>query len=56
MNYDKELLRRFYLQKGYADIEVIERHGAELAPDRSAFFLTFTVSEGERYKIGSVAV
>ncbi len=55
VNYDKELLRRFYLQKGYADIEVVSAN-AELAPDKSAFFLTFTISEGERYKIGSVAV
>ena len=24
LNYDKELLRRFYLQKGYIDFEVID--------------------------------
>jgi outer membrane protein insertion porin family len=53
VNYDKELLRRFYLQKGYADIEIVSAN-AELAPDRSAFFLTFTINEGERYKIASV--
>jgi outer membrane protein insertion porin family len=55
VNYDKELLRRFYLQKGYADIEVVSAD-AELAPDKSAFFLTFTLNEGERYKVASVTV
>ena len=55
VNFDKELLRRFYLKNGYADFEVTNAT-AELAPDRSAFFLTFTVSEGERYRIGKVSV
>lgn len=55
LNYDKELLRRFYLRNGYADFEVISAT-AELAPDRSAFFLTFTLHEGERYRIGSVQI
>jgi outer membrane protein insertion porin family len=55
LNFDKELLRRFYLHNGYADFEVTNAT-AELAPDRSAFFLTFTVSEGERYKVSKVTV
>ncbi len=53
VNFDKELLRRFYLQKGYADFQVVSVN-AELAPDRSSFFLTYTLSEGERYRIGKV--
>jgi outer membrane protein insertion porin family len=55
VNFDKELLRRFYLKNGYADFEVANA-SAELAPDKSAFFLTFSVNEGERYKIGKVTV
>lgn len=55
VNFDKELLRRFYFKHGYADFEV-QNATAELAPDRSAFFLTFTVSEGERYKVGKVTL
>ena len=55
VNFDKELLRRFYLKNGYADFEV--RSGAaELAPDRSSFFLTFTITEGEQYKVGTLSV
>jgi outer membrane protein insertion porin family len=55
VNFDKELLRRFYLKNGYADFEAVNAT-AELAPDKSAFFLTFTINEGERYKIGKVSV
>ena len=55
VNFDKELLRRFYLKNGYADFEVRDAT-AELAPDRSSFFLTFTLNEGERYTVGSINV
>jgi outer membrane protein insertion porin family len=55
IKFDKELLRRFYLRNGYADINVTNAN-VELAPDRSAFFVTFKVDEGERYKIGTVEV
>ncbi len=55
INFDKELLRRFYLKNGFADFEVKDAT-AELSPDRKAFFVTFTVSEGERYKIGQVSI
>ncbi len=55
VNYDRELLRRFYLRKGYADFEVLSAN-AELAPDRSAFFVTFALNEGARYSIGKIGV
>lgn len=50
---DRELLRKFYLREGYADFRVVSSV-AELTPDRSAFVLTFTVEEGERYRYGNV--
>jgi outer membrane protein insertion porin family len=53
--YDRELLRRFYLKNGYADIQIVDA-SAELSPDRKGFFLSFTVSEGERYKVGKVTI
>ncbi len=53
--YDKELLRRFYLKNGYVDVDITSGTG-ELTPDRSAFFLSFTINEGERYKVNSVTV
>ena len=55
LNFDKELLRRFYLKNGYADFEVRDGR-AELSPDRTSFFVTYTIAEGERYKIGKVVV
>lgn len=53
LTFDRELLRRFYLREGYADFRVVSAV-AELTPDRSNFFITFTVDEGERYKFGVV--
>jgi outer membrane protein insertion porin family len=53
--YDKELLRRFYLKNGYTDFEVVDA-SSELSPDRKSFFVTFTVHEGERYRVGKITV
>ena len=52
---DRELLRRFYLSEGYVDFRV-QSAVAELTPDREQFFLTFTVDEGERYRVGRVTI
>ncbi len=53
--YDEELLRKFYLSKGYADFSV-ESTVAELTPDQKDFFVTYAISEGERYKLGTVDI
>jgi outer membrane protein insertion porin family len=53
--FDKELLRRFYLKNGYADVDIKEAT-AELSPDRRAFFVTFNITEGEQYKVGTVKI
>lgn len=55
LQFDGELLRRFYLSRGFADFAV-QSSIAELSPDRSRFFITFTVSEGERYTFGPQTV
>jgi outer membrane protein insertion porin family len=55
LNLDRELLRKYYLSEGYADFRVVSAV-AELAPDRSGFFITFTITEGERYKFGKIDV
>jgi outer membrane protein insertion porin family len=55
LQLDRELLRKFYLSEGYADFRV-ESAIAELSPDRSGFFVTFTISEGPRYKFGAIDV
>lgn len=53
--FDRELLRRFYLGEGYADFRVVSV-ASELTPDREAFFITFTLDEGERYRFGEVSI
>ncbi len=52
---DQELLRRFYLNNGYADFRVISAV-AELDRERNAFYITFTLDEGEKYDFGVVDV
>ena len=49
LNYDKELLRRFYMQNGYVDFTV-KNAVAELTPDKQGFIITIEVDEGKRYK------
>lgn len=53
LDFDRELLRRFYYREGFADFRVISTV-AELTPDREEFFITFTIDEGERYRFGSI--
>nr|WP_207168828.1 outer membrane protein assembly factor BamA [Rhodovibrio sodomensis] len=55
LSFDREQLRRFYLSEGYAEFEV-RSAVAELTPDRQAFVITFTLSEGDRYTFGEIDV
>ncbi|MAZ01872.1 MAG: outer membrane protein assembly factor BamA [Sneathiella sp.] len=55
LTFDRELLRKFYLSKGYADFRVVSAI-AELTPDRDGFFITFAVEEGPKYKFGEIDV
>ncbi|MEP2828175.1 outer membrane protein assembly factor BamA [Parvibaculum sp.] len=55
LTYDRELLRRYYLQRGYADFRVVSAV-ADLSRDDSAFHITFTVDEGDIYQFGDIRV
>ncbi|MGH6872004.1 MAG: outer membrane protein assembly factor BamA [Rhizomicrobium sp.] len=55
LTFDREQLRRFYLKNGYADFRVVSAV-AELSPDRTNFYITFTVDEGPRYAFGRVVI
>lgn len=55
MNYDQELLRRFYNRHGYADFAVVSAI-AELSRDKKSFVLTFTIDEGKRYKVEDIRI
>ena len=55
MNYDQELLRRFYNRHGYADFAVVSAI-AELSRDKTSFVLSFTINEGTRYKVNDIQI
>ena len=55
LTFDRELLRRFYLSNGYVDFRVISAV-AELMPDRSGFIVTFSLEEGERYRVSAIDI
>jgi outer membrane protein insertion porin family len=55
LEYDRELLRQFYSNQGFADFRIVSAV-AELTPDQKDFFITFTVDEGEKYDFGEVKV
>ena len=52
---DRELLRRFYLKHGYIDVRVVSAVG-EFDPAQKGFIITFTIDEGQQYRIGTVDV
>jgi outer membrane protein insertion porin family len=55
LDYDREQLRKFYTNRGYYDFRVLSAI-SELAPDDSAFAITLTIDEGDRYNFGTVEV
>lgn len=55
MEYDKELLRRFYTSRGYADFSV-QSAVAELSEDHKSFILTFSLDEGPRYEVDKITI
>lgn len=55
LQFDQDLLRRFYNNEGYADFQVRSAN-AELSPNKDAFYITFVIEEGPQYKVGEVKV
>lgn len=55
IEFDREQLREFYNDRGYADFRVTSAV-AELTPDQRDFFVTFTMDEGQRYRFGEISV
>lgn len=55
LQYDQELLRRFYTSQGYADFQV-KSAIAELSPAKDSFNIVFTLDEGIKYDFGKVEV
>jgi len=53
--YDREELRKFYLDEGFADFQVISAV-AELAKDGSNFIITYVLDEGREYRFGEASI
>jgi outer membrane protein insertion porin family len=52
---DRDLIRRFYLSHGYADVQVVSATG-EYDPAQKGFIITFTIEEGPLYHFGTVDI
>ncbi|MBM3528681.1 MAG: outer membrane protein assembly factor BamA [Alphaproteobacteria bacterium] len=52
---DRDLIRRFYLKHGYADIRVLSAVSV-YDPAEKGFIVTFTIDEGQRYRFGKVEI
>jgi outer membrane protein insertion porin family len=55
LQFDRESLRRYYINHGYADFKVLSAV-AQLTPDRQSFYINFTVDEGIKYQFGEITV
>ena len=55
LEYDREQIRTFYTDRGFADFRVVSAV-AKLVPNQKDFYITFTVDEGEEYTWGEVTV
>jgi outer membrane protein insertion porin family len=52
---DRDLLRRFYLRNGFADVRIVSAVG-EYDPEGKGFIITFTIDEGLQYHFGAVNI
>ncbi len=54
LELDKQLLRDFYLSRGYIDVDVVDA-SSDVSRERDAFFVTFTIREGQSFTIGNTS-
>jgi outer membrane protein insertion porin family len=50
---DRDLIRRFYLKHGFADVQVVAAL-TEYDPEKKGFLVTFKIEEGQQYRVGTV--
>ncbi|MCP3389427.1 outer membrane protein assembly factor BamA [Bradyrhizobium sp. CCGB12] len=50
---DRDLIRRFYLKHGFADVQVVAAL-TEYDPEKKGFNVTFKIEEGVQYRVGAV--
>ncbi len=55
IEFDKQVLSDFYRSRGYADFR-INNVNAEFSQEQDAYFITFNIREGQKFKFGVVTV
>ena len=50
---DRDLIRRFYLKNGFADVQVVAAL-TEYDPEKKGFLVTFKIEEGQQYRVAQV--
>ncbi|UWQ23242.1 outer membrane protein assembly factor BamA [Leisingera aquaemixtae] len=55
LEFDKQVLRDFYLSRGYVDFRVNSAN-AEVTQERDAVFLVVDVTEGQQFRFGNITV
>ena len=53
IEFDKQVLRDFYLSRGYVDFRVNSAN-VELTRERDAFYLVLNVTEGQQFRFGEI--
>ena len=53
IEFDKQVLRDFYLSRGYVDFRTLSVN-AELTRERDGYFLTFNIFEGQQFRFGDI--
>ncbi|MBK8771570.1 MAG: outer membrane protein assembly factor BamA [Rhizobiales bacterium] len=56
LQYDKELIRRYYLKNGFADVQVLDASAQYSGSEEGGFIINFAIEEGPRYTVADVAV
>jgi len=53
IEFDRALLRDFYQARGYVDFQTLSVT-SEFSRERNAFFVTFNIREGQKFKFGQI--
>ena len=53
IEFDKQVLRDFYLSRGYVDFQ-IQSVNSEISRERDGFFITINLIEGQQFKFGEI--
>ena len=54
IEFDKQVLRDFYLSRGYIDFRVLSSN-VEFTRERDAFYLVMNIQEGQQFRFGTIS-